>query len=87
MVEELVKSEDPDDRDTALTLLTQNPTTYSYQLARPLLSDPWPYLRLEAVEFLKRVYPLEARQGLLELVHHNEEWVRKAARKALENLN
>jgi hypothetical protein len=85
LVEELVKSDDPDDRDTALTMLAQNPATSSYELARPLLSDPWPYLRLEAVDYLKRVYPLEARQALRDFEHHHEEWVRNAVRKALED--
>jgi HEAT repeat protein len=86
IIEDLVKSDDPDDRDTALTLLSQNPSQAGYELARPLLKDPWPYLRLEAVEYLKHVYANEVRQVLSELEQHSEEWVRKAARSSLESL-
>jgi HEAT repeat protein len=86
LIQDLVKSHDPDDRDTALTLLAQHPSASSFEMARPLLNDPWPYIRLEAVDYLKRVYPFEALQALREFEQHNEEWVRNAVRTALEGL-
>jgi len=51
-----------------------------------LLKDKWPYIRLEAVDILKGVYPSEVVSALRELEHDKESWVRDAARERLKSL-
>ncbi len=87
LVKKLVASADPDDRDTALVLLRQNPSQTNFNLAKPLLSDSYPYIQLSAIDYLKHVYRVEALQALHELEQHHEEWVREAVRQALDRLS
>lgn len=76
ILEKLIGRDNPDNRDTALAVLVQLQNPARYELAKPLLQDSWPYLRLEAVDMLKEIYPAETRQALQELQNHPESWVR-----------
>lgn len=86
VLELLIKSGDPDDRDTALTLLTELGSEYAYQLAKPILKDRYPYLQFDAVEFLKDKYPSEAIEMLQELAQHENPKTREIAVKYLHSM-
>lgn len=81
ILEQLVSSRDPDDRDTALTVLASIGSDKGYQLVYPLLRDPYPYIQLEAARFLAAAYPDEVRTTLAQLSNHREGWVREEAIK------
>jgi hypothetical protein len=85
-LERLIMSNDPDDRDTALTVLAMSDDPRAPELAKPLLRDNWPYLRLDAAGFLKEVYPAEVATALANLLDHQDEWVRNEARKRLTQM-
>lgn len=79
----LITSSDPDDRDTALAVLQKSGSSRAFEMARPMLKDSWPYLQLDAAEFLKGVFPSDVIAVLRELLNHEDQWVRDAARKQL----
>jgi HEAT repeat protein len=83
ILERLINSEDPDDRDTALTLLAESRDPRAYPLARRILDDPYPYLQFDAIEFLKSIYPVEVAITLRNLSEHKLEWVQDEARGLL----
>ncbi len=87
IVERLIQSEDPDDRDTALSLLVKFDDPRGPMLTRSMLHDPWPYLQFDAIEYLKNVYPTEAREALLSLLQHEDLQVRKQASMILNEFN
>jgi HEAT repeat protein len=84
VLERLLSSNDPDDRDTAITVLGRTGDRTRYYLARPLLRDPYGYLQYEAVELLMKDYPEEVRPILQELARQaTTEWEKEAAQKLL----
>ncbi len=87
IVERLIQSEDPDDRDTALSLLVKLNDPRGPMLARSMLRDPWPYMQFDAIEYLKNVYPTEAREALLSLLQHEDLRVRKQASSILNEFS
>jgi hypothetical protein len=88
ILERLINSSDPDNRDTALTVLGKVSNTDKYYLAKPLLKDPYPYLQFDAVELLLGIYPEEAKSVLWQLANHETEaWVRENSRKLLLEMN
>lgn len=86
ILEHLIASDDPDDRDTALTVLVMSGDSRAPQLAKALLKDTWPYLQFDAADFLKEIYPTEVNAALQSLLHHDEEWVRDEARRRLAKM-
>jgi HEAT repeat protein len=86
ILEQLLGSQDPDDRDTALTLLSESHDRRAEMLVKPMLNDPWPYLVLNAAEFLKNIYPSEVVATLHKLLQHEQEWVRHQAYSLLDEL-
>ena len=75
----LVSSEDPDDRDTALTVVRNINDVNYFDIVKPLLYDSVPYIQLDAVELLKDVFQEEAHNALAKLLQHDELWVRESA--------
>ena len=67
VLECLLSSMDPDDRDTAIEVLGRTGDRTKYHLARPLLRDPYRYLQYEAIELLMKEYPEEVRPVLQQL--------------------
>lgn len=86
ILESLVVSADPDDRGTAMAVLRASGDPNAVNLAKVILNDPWPYLRLDAAEFLKETFPDETTVSLQGLLNHAEEWVREEARCLLINM-
>lgn len=91
ILEHLVSSSDPDDRDTALAVLVALHDINAARLAKSLLHDPTPYLQLDAAEFLWEFFPTEVNACLEKLIEHEVSWVSNAARELLlkrkENTN
>lgn len=87
ILEHLVSSDDPDDRDTALMVLEKSGDPHAAELARPLLEDSYPYLQLDAASFLRETFRAETITMLRKLLKHEKEWVRDAARKLLVEMN
>jgi hypothetical protein len=87
ILEKLIHSDDPDDRDTANELLQELNEPFSYELIRILLKDLYPYLQFDACEFLKEKYPEEVRETLKGLLNNNDEQVRRTAENQLKQLN
>ena len=87
ILEMLIHSADPDDRDTALTVLIESTETRSQLLAKKILDDPYPYLRLEAAEYLKSVFPTEVAQSLQVLLTHEQQWIRAEATTLMSELD
>lgn len=87
ILEQLIVSDNPDDRDTALTLLAESGDPRAYPLVKPLLQDPWPYLQLDAAGFLKDIYSDEVVIALQNLLDHGSVWVGEAAQLLLQEMN
>lgn len=87
VIEQLIGSSDPDDRDAAVTVLERYGQASVFHLAKPLLIDRYPYLRFEAIELLGDIYPEEVKASLRELAEHEtEKWVREAAQNQLRKM-
>ncbi len=86
-LEELLASTDPDDRDTALSVLVEINDPRGYPLAKPMLNDPWDYLKLDAIDFLQTVYPEEVNVAIQALLESPHEGARQAALKQLKKLH
>lgn len=87
ILERLIRSHNPDDRDTALSILSSLQDPEIYKLAKPLMMDTWPYIRINAVDLLRNIYPLEAIAALKTIERHQESWVRKAVRDRLNSMS
>jgi hypothetical protein len=88
VIEQLIGSSDPDDRDTAITVLERYGQINVFHLAKPLLNDPYPYLQFEAVALLRNIYAEEVNSTLKELAEHRtEKWVRESAQKQLNGMS
>lgn len=83
ILEQLVVSGDPDDRETALSVVSTLQDPYAIELATCLLDDPLPYLRLNAAEFLIPFVPDMVKPAVSGLLENQEEWVRQRARRLL----
>lgn len=83
ILEELVASADPDDRDVALMILKTLNDDRVPLIVKSLLFDTWPYLRFDAAEYLKDIYPAEVKSTLELLLSHSEKWVRDSAQTIL----
>jgi hypothetical protein len=81
LISNLVSSVDADDRDTAISSIRTIGDTDCFDMVKILLHDKEVYIQLEAIELLREYYPSEANSVLIELLHHNEDWVRKAAQE------
>ncbi len=86
ILERLVNSDDPDDRDAAITLLTEIGGPRAQELAKPILNDSYPYLRFEAIDFLEKVYPDKVIVALQGLLNDEGKRVREEAQKRLTEL-
>ena len=86
ILEKLVASSDPDDRDTACETLQEINEPRAYPLVKPLLHDQYPYLQLEACDFLKNIYPDEVTRTLTELLQNPNESIQIAAKELLSKL-
>lgn len=86
ILERLIASPDPDDRDTALSVLASLGDSYAAQQAIPLLRDPNPYLQLDAAEFLWKHFPSEVKVCLEGLIEHEASWIRSAAQQLLAKM-
>ena len=86
ILEQLVSSGDPDDRDTALAVLETLGNDDAARLALPLLGDEWTYIKLEAATFVRRFYLAEATKCLKDLLLNKSPSVREEARKLLAEM-
>jgi hypothetical protein len=84
IIQKLIHSEDPDDRDTANEVLQQIKIPQSYGLVKILLDDKYPYLQFDACEFLREKYPADVKKTLLKLLNHEIINVRETANKLLQ---
>jgi HEAT repeat protein len=82
-LEELIRSKDPDDRDTAVTVISEFNDPELRYLARQLLNDKYPYIQFAAIEILYTKFPDEVKIALNRLLDHEERWVRDKARRLL----
>jgi hypothetical protein len=87
ILEQLISSDNPDDRDTAGSIFEGLNDSRSYPLMKPLLDDKYPSLQLDACDFLKDEYPKEVKETLNKLLLDEREPVREAAKKRLQELN
>lgn len=83
ILEQLVVSDNPDDRDTALVVLSTLRSERAIELAACLLDDFYPYVRLEAAEFLGPYLPDKVKSVLLDLQGYQEDWIQQKATNLL----
>ncbi len=83
ILDQLVVSGDPDDRETALSVVSTLQDPHAIELAICLLDDPYPHLRLDAAEFLIPYVPDIVKTGVSGLLDNQEEWVRQRAGRLL----
>ncbi len=83
VIEQLVLSSDPDDRDTALEVLKMSGDPRALDLAKLLLKDPYPYLQLDAADYLRALYPDEVAVVLRDLLNHKDKRTRETAKNLL----
>ena len=83
ILERLVNSNEPDDRETALAVAIGLDLERSTQLVKHLLHDAYPYLQLEAAKYLAVAFPVEVRACLYKLLVDQPRWVGEAAKKLL----
>lgn len=79
----LVESSNPDDRDAALEIIQELKDPRGEDLLRRLLSDPYPYIQLDACEYLLFKLPQEVHPILQKLQKHDLDWVREEAENLL----
>ena len=79
ILSQLNRSSDPDDRDTALAVASSIGGRRAANLVKHLLNDPYPYIQLEAAEFLAADFPNDVRICLQQLTKNNTQWIRDAA--------
>lgn len=84
VTERLIGSEDPDNRDTALTTLGSIHDPRKYALMKLLLDDPYFYIQFEAIEQLIEQFPSEVLELLNRLAQSENPQYRMLA---LEKLN
>jgi hypothetical protein len=87
ILEELIKSTNPDDRDTANEVLQELNDPKSYNLVKTLLNDEYASLQFDACDFLMKIFPEEVVRTLKGLLLHESERVREAAEKKLEMMD
>lgn len=83
ILHEMINSEDPDNRDTAISVISEIRDSRGDSLALKLLSDDYPYLQFAAVEILMKTHRNEVLNVLHELTTHKEQWVREKAYQLL----
>jgi hypothetical protein len=88
IVRNLVDSDDPDDNGTALTLFEITADPRAAELAQKWLNDGvHPVTQLEAINFLKAIYPDKVQLRVQALVNHDNPDIRRAAKKLSDELN
>lgn len=83
ILEELILSNNPDDRDTAFEILEELNNPRSFELIKNLLIDEYPSLQFEACDYLSEAYPQEVIMTLEMLSKHSNKTVSEAAVKRL----
>jgi hypothetical protein len=86
ILEKLIKSKNPDDRDTACEVLMEIGGERANQLIKPLLNDPYPYLQFEACDYLKDIFLTDVVATLQQLLINENDRVRKQAQNKLDAL-
>jgi hypothetical protein len=87
ILKNLVASADPDDNGTALTLFESIGDPRGIELAQDWLNDGvHPATQIEAINFLKDIYPERARLRVQALQNHEDSNIRNAATKLAEEL-
>jgi hypothetical protein len=86
ILEKLIGSKDPDDRDTACEVLMEIGGERVNQLIKLLLKDPYPYLQFDACDYLKDIFLADVVETLQQLLKHENEKVRKQAQSKLDAL-
>ena len=84
IISELIESIDPDDRDTASEVIRELQDPKGDDFVKQLLDDRWPYIQLDACEYLFSRFPEDVRPVLQKLSKHDREWVREYAKKMLD---
>jgi len=84
ILENLIRSDDPDDRETACEILEELQDPRSYHLIRELLDDKYPSLQFDACDFLLDTFPQDVKNTLTRLAKHENKIVREAAEERLE---
>jgi hypothetical protein len=87
LIEQLIKSLDPDDRDTGVSVLEETGNIEKYILAKPLLDDKYPYLQFDGIRLLKSIIPKEVKVTLQRLLKHDQEWVIEKAQTELSEMD
>ncbi|PKO11976.1 MAG: hypothetical protein CVU39_26650 [Chloroflexi bacterium HGW-Chloroflexi-10] len=84
ILEQLIRSDNPDDRETACEILEEFRDPKSYQLIKMLLDDEYPSLQFDACDFLSDIFSQDVIRTLTGLTQHENKIVREAAEKRLE---
>lgn len=87
MLEKLVDSADPDDNGTALTVFELTGDSRGFEYAKRWLADNiHPATQIEAINFLKELYPDEVLKSLVVLTDHSDPNIRKTAKRIMDEL-
>jgi len=86
ILELLIQSENPDDRETACEILEELNDPRSPNLVKNLLNDEYPSLQFDACDFLSEIFPQEVKVTLQRLTSHKSNIVRAAAEKRLNQM-
>ena len=86
ILELLIQSENPDDRETACEILEELNDPRSPNLVKNLLNDEYPSLQFDACDFLSEIFPQEVKESLQRLTCHKSNIVREAAEKRLNQM-
>ncbi|MCE9552432.1 MAG: HEAT repeat domain-containing protein [Planctomycetes bacterium] len=76
---ELLRSPDPETRETALSVLSRAPTPQTISLMATLLSDPVPKVSLTAATLLCAIPPPMAEDAVIPLLNHPDWQIRQQA--------
>lgn len=82
IIRKLVESTDPDDNGTALTLFEHTGDPRGPELAQYWLNGTAnPVTQIEAINFLKNIYPDKVWARVQALVNHEDPYIQRAAKK------
>ena len=87
IIERLVASADPDDNGTALTVFENTGDPRGIELAQDWLNDGvHPATQIEAITFLKNIYPERVWSRVQALSNHEDPNIRKTAKRLADEL-
>jgi len=87
ILENLIISVNPDDRDLACEVLMDIGGERASPLIKLLLKDPYPYIQFEACDYLMDTYSTDVVETLKQLSNHELDQVRKQAQMRLNKIS